>query len=55
MTLVQCDMRALSWPHACIREGDQGKSRKQVLAQDEKLDNIVRDPNTHMRKGKQAI
>ena len=55
MTLVQSGMRALPWPHAHIREGDQGKSRKQVLARDEKLDNIVREPSAHMREGKQAI
>ena len=55
MTLIQCGMRALHWPHALIREGDQGKSRKQVLARDEKLDNIVHEPSMHMREGKQAI
>ena len=55
MTLIQCGMRALHWPHALIREGDQGKSRKQVLARDEKLDNIVHEPSMHMKDGKQAI
>ena len=55
MTLIQCSMRALPSPHARIREGDQGKLRKQVLARDEKLGNIVREPSTHMREGKQAI
>ena len=55
MTLVQCDMRALPWPHMRIREGDQGKLRKQVLAWNEKLGSILREPSTHMREGKQAI
>ena len=45
----------LPWPHVRIKEEDQGKSRKQVLARDERLDNIVHEPNTHMREGKQAI
>ena len=54
MNLIQCSMWALPWPHARIREGDQGKSRKQVLARDEKLDSIVREPSTNMREGKQA-
>ena len=55
MTRVQCGMRALPWPHACIREGDQGKSRKQVLARDEKFDNIVHKPSTHMREAKHIV
>ena len=55
MTRVQCGMRALPWPHACIKEGDQGKSMKQVLARDEKLDSIVREPSMHMREGKHAV
>ena len=39
----------------CTHQGrDQGKSRKQVLAQDEKVGNIVREPSTHMREGKHA-
>ena len=32
MTLIQGGMRVLPWPHERIKEGDQGKSRKQVLA-----------------------
>ena len=55
MTRVQCDMRALPWPHARIREGDQGRSRKQVMARDEKLGSIVYEPSTHMREGKHAV
>ena len=55
MTLVQCGMRALPWPHARILEGDQGKSRKSVLARDEKHGSIVRESSTHMRKSKLAV
>ena len=55
MTRVQCGMRALPWPYALIREGDQGKSRKQVLAQDEKLGSRVHEPSTHMMEGKDTI
>ena len=55
MIRVQCSMRALPWPHGHIREGDQGKSRKQVLTRDEKFDSIVRELSTHMREGKHAV
>ena len=55
MTRVQCGMRALPWPHARIKEGDQGKSRKRVLARDEKLGSIVFEPSTHMREGKHVV
>ena len=55
MTQVQCGMRALPWPHARIREGDLGKSSKQVLARDEKLGNLVRAPSKHMREGKHVV
>ena len=48
-------MKALPEPHARIREGDQGKSRKQVLARDEKLDSIVCEPSMHLREGKHAV
>ena len=37
------------------QEGDQGKSRKQVLARDEKFDNIVHKPSTHMREAKHMV
>ena len=40
----------------CAHQGRRsGKTRNQVLARDEKLDNIVSEPNTHMREGKHAI
>ena len=55
MTLIQGGMRVLPWPHARIREGDQGKSRKQVLALDEKLGSIVHEPSMHTREVKYAI
>ena len=38
-----------------IKEGDQGKTRKRVLAWDEKLSSIVREPSMHMKEGKHAI
>ena len=55
MTRVQCGIRVLPWPHAHIREEDQGKSKKQVLARDEKLDSIVRELSMHMKEGKHAV
>ena len=55
MTRVQCGMRALPRPHARIMEGNQGKSRKPVLARDEKLGSIVREPSKPMREGKHAV
>ena len=54
MTRAECGMRALPWLHGHIREGDQGKLRKRVLARDEKLCSIVCDPSMYMREGKLA-
>ena len=55
MTRVQCNMRALPWSHARIKEGDKGKLRKLVVAWDEKLGSIVHELSMHMREGKHAI
>ena len=55
MTQVQCGMMAFPWPHEHIREGDQGKSRKRVLARDEKPGSIVCELSTHMREEKHTI
>ena len=43
ITRVPCGMRALPWPHTRLREREQGKSGKQVLARKEKLGGTMRE------------